>query len=204
MSSGLTPSLAPSGAAGPRCGRSGRCCTGRPTGWTRQPWRSPSSCSEMVDVSVAGVMFTANPITGDRSETVIDASPGLGEAVVSGAVNPDHFVVLASSGEIVEQRLGSGQCSSVPGPAAGPNGWSNRPRTVPAWMPDRSARWRSWAHARRTALRAPQDAGMGHRAGGALWLTQIEADHHALPGAGAGPWPAPGPGCICVSAWPRA
>ena len=47
----------------------------------------------MIDAAVAGVMFTANPITGNRNETVIDASPGLGEAVVSGAVNPDHFVV---------------------------------------------------------------------------------------------------------------
>ena len=47
----------------------------------------------MIDSAAAGVMFTANPITGSRNETVIDASPGLGEAVVSGAVNPDHFVV---------------------------------------------------------------------------------------------------------------
>ncbi len=60
----------------------------------------------MVDAAVAGVMFTANPVTGKRSETVIDASPGLGEAVVSGAVNPDHFVVKTATGEIVERRLG--------------------------------------------------------------------------------------------------
>jgi rifampicin phosphotransferase len=61
---------------------------------------------QMVDAAVAGVMFTANPVTGKRSETVIDASPGLGEAVVSGAVNPDHFVVNTATGEIVERRLG--------------------------------------------------------------------------------------------------
>ena len=35
-----------------------------------------------------------------------DASPGLGEAVVSGIVNPDHFVVEPGSGEIRERRLG--------------------------------------------------------------------------------------------------
>jgi rifampicin phosphotransferase len=58
----------------------------------------------MVQSDVAGVMFTANPVTGRRHEAVIDASPGLGEAVVSGAVNPDHFVV--SDGRIVERRLG--------------------------------------------------------------------------------------------------
>src|SRR5918998_1615771 len=42
----------------------------------------------MVDAAVAGVMFTANPVTGRRTETVVDAAPGLGEAVVSGSVDP--------------------------------------------------------------------------------------------------------------------
>jgi phosphohistidine swiveling domain-containing protein len=60
----------------------------------------------MVEAEVAGVLFTANPLTGKRRQAVIDASPGLGEAVVSGAVNPDHFVVNTSTGEIVERSLG--------------------------------------------------------------------------------------------------
>ncbi|HJQ28676.1 MAG TPA: PEP/pyruvate-binding domain-containing protein, partial [Rubrobacter sp.] len=60
----------------------------------------------MVDASVAGVLFTANPVTGKRRQAVIDASPGLGEAVVSGMVNPDHFVVDTAKGKIVERRLG--------------------------------------------------------------------------------------------------
>ncbi|WP_371780190.1 PEP/pyruvate-binding domain-containing protein [Streptosporangium subroseum] len=61
---------------------------------------------EMVQSEVAGVMFTANPVTGRRHEAVIDAAPGLGEAVVSGAVNPDHFVVDTATGRITERRLG--------------------------------------------------------------------------------------------------
>jgi rifampicin phosphotransferase len=60
----------------------------------------------MIDAAAAGVMFTANPVTGNRNETVIDASPGLGEAVVSGAVNPDHFVVNTLDHTIVTRRLG--------------------------------------------------------------------------------------------------
>jgi rifampicin phosphotransferase len=60
----------------------------------------------MIDADAAGVMFTANPLTGNRNETVIDASPGLGEAVVSGAVNPDHFVVNSIERRIVASRLG--------------------------------------------------------------------------------------------------
>jgi len=71
----------------------------------------------MIDATTAGVMFTANPITGTRHETVIDASPGLGEAVVSGAVNPDHFVVNAVDQSIVTRRLGDKRImiTSLPG-----------------------------------------------------------------------------------------
>jgi phosphoenolpyruvate synthase/pyruvate phosphate dikinase len=53
----------------------------------------------MVEADVAGVLFTANPLTGRRRQAVIDASPGLGEAVVSGAVNPDHFVENTTTGD---------------------------------------------------------------------------------------------------------
>jgi rifampicin phosphotransferase len=63
----------------------------------------------MVQAEVAGVLFTANPLTGKRRQAVIDANPGLGEAIVSGATNPDHFVVQTTTGEIVERRLGDKQ-----------------------------------------------------------------------------------------------
>ena len=45
------------------------------------------------------MLFTADPVTGRRRHAVIDAGPGLGEAVVSGAVNPDHFVVDTATGD---------------------------------------------------------------------------------------------------------
>jgi rifampicin phosphotransferase len=73
----------------------------------------------MIDASVAGVLFTANPVTGKRHQAVIDASPGLGEAVVSGAVNPDHFVADAATGEIVERRLGDKRVAVVAGSGGG-------------------------------------------------------------------------------------
>ena len=73
----------------------------------------------MVDASVAGVLFTANPVTGRRRQAVIDASPGLGEAVVSGMVNPDHFVVNTATGEIVERRLGDKRVAIMAGSGGG-------------------------------------------------------------------------------------
>src|SRR6266508_3856469 len=59
----------------------------------------------MVDARAAGVLFTADPITGRRGRAVIDAAPGLGEAVVSGAVDPDHVAADPRTGEIVDQRI---------------------------------------------------------------------------------------------------
>ena len=47
---------------------------------------------EMVDAEKSGVMFTSHPSTGD-STMIIEAAWGLGEAVVSGAVSPDNYVV---------------------------------------------------------------------------------------------------------------
>lgn len=60
----------------------------------------------MIPADVAGVMFTAHPVSGARDELIIDASPGLGEAVVSGMVTPDHFILNKRSRRIKEQRLG--------------------------------------------------------------------------------------------------
>ena len=74
---------------------------------------------QMVDASVAGVLFTANPVTGRRHHAVVDASPGLGEAVVSGMVNPDHFVVNTATGEIVERRLGDKRVAIMAGSGSG-------------------------------------------------------------------------------------
>ena len=48
----------------------------------------------MVDAESAGVLFTADPVTGRRRQAVLDAARGLGDAVVSGAVDPDHFLSL--------------------------------------------------------------------------------------------------------------
>jgi rifampicin phosphotransferase len=55
---------------------------------------------QMVDASAAGVLFTANPLTGARDEIVIDAAWGLGEAVVSGLVTPDHITADKATGTI--------------------------------------------------------------------------------------------------------
>ena len=62
---------------------------------------------QMVQSEVSGVLFTANPLTGKRDETVIDATLGLGEALVSGLVEPDQYVVEPNAGQIIRKTIGA-------------------------------------------------------------------------------------------------
>jgi pyruvate,water dikinase len=59
----------------------------------------------MVNARAAGVAFTLNPINGDRSKIAIDSSWGLGEAVVSGEVTPDNFLVDKVIFEVVRRVI---------------------------------------------------------------------------------------------------
>lgn len=58
---------------------------------------------KMVFPQASGILFTADPISGNRKQLSIDAGFGLGEALVSGLVSADHYKV--QDGEIVDQRI---------------------------------------------------------------------------------------------------
>ncbi|MEV7661643.1 PEP/pyruvate-binding domain-containing protein [Paenarthrobacter sp. NPDC089316] len=133
----------------------------------------------MVDSVAAGVMFTANPVTGTRSEAVIDASPGLGEAVVSGAVNPDQYVVDLASGAIVKRTLGDRKVEirSLPGGGTQriePSHQDERGDTgIQPCLNDQQIR--ELAALGRLVEKhygAPQDTEWALDADGTLWLTQ--------------------------------
>ncbi len=74
---------------------------------------------KMVNSRAAGVMFTINPVTGNRDEIVIEGNFGLGETVVSGAVNPDDFVVDKNSLMIKERRIARKTIKYVRDPKTG-------------------------------------------------------------------------------------
>ena len=59
----------------------------------------------MVQSEISGVMFTAEPTRSDRSKVLIEAVYGLGEAVVSGAVTPDSYLLKKDGLEIIDKRL---------------------------------------------------------------------------------------------------
>ncbi|WP_203746006.1 rifamycin-inactivating phosphotransferase [Catellatospora bangladeshensis] len=69
----------------------------------------------MVFAEVSGILFTADPVTGNRRVATVDAGFGLGEALVSGLVNPDVFKVR--DGEVIAETVSAKQLavSALPG-----------------------------------------------------------------------------------------
>ncbi len=72
---------------------------------------------KMVAVEASGIMFTADPMTSCRKTLSIEAGFGLGEALVSGLVEPDIYKVR--NGKIVEKRIGHKNLKILPLPNGG-------------------------------------------------------------------------------------
>lgn len=62
---------------------------------------------EMIVAEAAGILFTANPLNGDRDQLVINATWGLGEAIVGGQVTPDTVVVDKATGAVISTEIAS-------------------------------------------------------------------------------------------------
>jgi phosphoenolpyruvate synthase/pyruvate phosphate dikinase len=70
----------------------------------------------LVAADVAAVVFSANPVTGDRDEVMINASWGLGESIVGGTVTPDTFIVRKSDLAVVGRIIAEKQRMTVSAP----------------------------------------------------------------------------------------
>jgi pyruvate, water dikinase len=75
----------------------------------RRPQPAPAAMGVavqlMVDAEVSGVMFTCNPVSGDPSMVAVNASWGLGLAVVGGEVTPDDYLVSKVTSEVVREQI---------------------------------------------------------------------------------------------------
>jgi len=68
---------------------------------------------KMVNSRVSGIIFTINPVNGDPSKISIDASYGLGEAVVSGLVTPDTYLVDKITLDVINITKGSKETQCI-------------------------------------------------------------------------------------------
>ena len=92
---------------------------------------------ELVDARSAGVVFTLDPVTGDRERLIVEANWGFGESVVSGQVTPDYWAVERDSGRILQRRVEGKDVWSVLGePAGGQAGAGPRASVVLTPLPD--------------------------------------------------------------------
>jgi pyruvate,water dikinase len=103
----------------------------------------------MVDASVAGVLFTADPMTGCRTTMVVDAAPGLGTTVVDGSGPADHYVLPGN------------------GPVDGPSDG--------CLTPDQLEELRAAGRRLQEHAGSPQDVEWAFDGDGVLWLLQSRA-----------------------------
>jgi pyruvate,water dikinase len=74
----------------------------------------------MVAPDVAGVLFTANPLTTATDEMVVNANWGLGESVVGGTITPDEFTLNAETLGVIESKIGTKESKIVRAAAGQP------------------------------------------------------------------------------------
>jgi pyruvate,water dikinase len=74
---------------------------------------------KMVQSQASGVMFTIEPVTSDSSKIVIEAVFGLGEAIVSGEITPDLYVVDKDNLNIVTRKIANQESQLIKNPVAG-------------------------------------------------------------------------------------
>jgi len=82
---------------------------------------------KMVESAISGVAFSVHPVTEDTNNIVIEAGIGLGEAVVSGAITPDNYVIEKDPLKIVE-KFTSKQNQAIYRLSNGQTGWQAVPK----------------------------------------------------------------------------
>jgi len=96
--------------------------TGRAIGYRERQGIRPEEVSmavvvqQLIPADAAGVLFTANPVTGARDELMINAAWGLGETIVSGRVTPDTIVINKQTGTMTSQEIADKNVMTVRSP----------------------------------------------------------------------------------------
>jgi len=101
---------------------------------------------KMVESEVSGIAFSVHPVTEDRNQLIIEAGYGLGEAIVSGQITPDSYVVEKAPRRIIDKNIVEQERGiyrrSDPSPAPLPEG-SSRVLEGEGWEKKEANEWRS-------------------------------------------------------------
>ena len=123
----------------------------------------------LVPASASGVLFTANPLTGNRDEIVIEAAWGLGQTLVNGRITPDTVIVGRGAAQVKSIRVGDKTVMAVPGnEGVVMVAVEDRHRFREVLLPEECGEARRPRVPSRGSRRAPPGRRMGGRLGGAL------------------------------------
>ncbi|MCX6763660.1 MAG: hypothetical protein NTZ97_02920 [Candidatus Moranbacteria bacterium] len=84
---------------------------------------------KMVESEISGICFTVHPVTEDRNQMIIEAGLGLGEAIVSGSITPDSFVLDKKKKEITDVNVAKQARKIIRGLSGGTK-WVNIPKNI--------------------------------------------------------------------------
>lgn len=129
---------------------------------------------KMICSDVAGVVFTADPLTGDSSKIYINCNWGLGDIVVSGRVSADIFIIDKRSGQLKHTRVGEKSVASRCRSDGGTFLEHLSPEMIhtPSLTPDNALRLAQVCLKVETELRAPVDIEWAFQ-GGRIYLLQV-------------------------------
>jgi pyruvate,water dikinase len=122
----------------------------------------------------AGVMFTANPATGDRNQLVIEGSFGLGEAVVSGSVSPDRYLVDKAAVSIRSREVHHKELTivSIPGGGTVTRELSEEEALTPVLTDEEVLTLAKLGREIEAHYGSPQDTEWAFDPDGAVWMLQ--------------------------------
>ncbi|MEX1193694.1 MAG: PEP/pyruvate-binding domain-containing protein [Dehalococcoidia bacterium] len=135
----------------------------------------------MVQSERSGVMFTVHPVTNDTTQVVIEAVYGLGEAIVSGLVSPDMYVIDKATGALIDKQVTPQEREYVRCPVASPaedtNHWIDVDwgrRTKQKLTDEEAAQLAAIGQRLEQHFGCPQDIEWAH-AGGSFYILQSRA-----------------------------
>lgn len=67
----------------------------------------------MIQSEISGIIFTVDPMSGDRDKVIIEAIWGLGDYIVQGVVTPDHFSVSRATNKIVDKNISTQEIMEI-------------------------------------------------------------------------------------------
>ena len=83
---------------------------------------------KMIDSESSGIAFSVHPVTEDRNQLIIEAGYGLGEAIVSGQITPDSYVVEKEPRQIIDKNISFQERGIYRKQKNGGNEWQNIPK----------------------------------------------------------------------------